>query len=185
MSGSRSQLRVVKNPVWIWRRDVWGSWLEGLLKTRAIPWTRSISGARSDEMKIFLEVGLFISGSISQLRVVTNRVWVQRRGMWGSWLEGSLKTWVIFCTGSVSGARSAETKIFWELTLDRERSETGTAWGCIWSLKFLSIVWFRSCTLLMYERILLRSERNVSCNLSSNLVIFLRQASASSVEEIL
>ena len=88
MSGSRSQQRGVTNHVWFWRRDMWGSWLEGLLKTRVISWTGSISRSRSSETTIFLEVGLVMSGSISQLRGVAYSVCVQRHDVWKSRLEG-------------------------------------------------------------------------------------------------
>ena len=99
ISGSISHWRGVKN-------------LEVSLKTRAIAWTESRSGSRSDEKTIFLdarsadgsgdrleettiflEVGLFISGSRSHWRGVKN-------------LEVSLKTGAIAWTGSRSGARS-------------------------------------------------------------------------------
>ena len=114
ISGSRSHWIGVKN-------------LEVLLKTGAIAWTGSRSGAISDkttiylearpadgsgdkleETTIFLEVGLYISGSRSHWRGVNN-------------LEVSLKTGAISWTGSRSGFRSSETKIFWEVTLWRSK----------------------------------------------------------------
>ena len=121
-----------------------------------------ISGFRSFETTIFLEVSFVVSGSRSQLRGVTNRVSVWRRDVRGSGLEGSLNTQVIHWTGSISGDRSYETEIWWELTLERERSVPCTSRGCIWSLKCwcwatidLEIFWSLSCDLLRFQRNLL------------------------------
>ena len=72
------------------------------------------SGFRLEETTIFLEVGLYISGSRSHWRGVNN-------------LEVSLKTQAIAWTGSRSVLRSSEKKIFWEVTLERDKSETVTS----------------------------------------------------------
>ena len=157
------------NRVWVKKRYVWGSRLEGSLKTKEISWKGSRSGDISDEMTIFLEVDLVMSGLRSQLRSVTNCVWVWRRDVWGSILVHSMKTRAIHWTGSISVPRSAETKISWEEILEREISETGAAWDCIWRLKFLSwstiwlyIVWFLSCNLLRCEHNSLNDVQNLS-----------------------
>ena len=78
--------------------------INGTQKTWAIACPKSIptdrSGATSAEMKIFLEVGLVMPGSRSQLRGVMGHAKVKSRYMWGSRLEGSLKTqsltWIVY-----------------------------------------------------------------------------------------
>ena len=95
------------------------SWQE-LLRINGPHNTRSItppelrpadrSGPRSSETTIFLEVGLVMSGSRSELKGATKRVWFWRRDLWGSILEGSLNTQSMPSTGSISRARSDETK---------------------------------------------------------------------------
>ena len=149
-----------------------------------------LEGLVSAETKIFLEVGLVMPGSRSQLRGVVNQVWVWRHGVsdleiLSCWQLATLITCVRFWRHEVSDLEMMLPKIFWEVTLERERPDTSTAWGCIWSLKIWSIVWFYSWTLLRCERISLKFEHNLLCNYSINLVIFLRQSRASSGEEIL
>ena len=111
---SRWQLATLINCVGFWRRDVLDLWI------------------------LFSEVDCVIVKILSSATPLIPAVVsiCQGRGMsWRKWVN--LVRCVNFrkLDGSdLEGLVSAETKIFWEVTLERERSETGTAWGFIWSL---------------------------------------------------
>ena len=91
--------------------------MEVLLKTGAIAWTGSILGARSDETTISLEArSADVSGGRLEETNIGSRSHKYWMGVKNS--EVLLETRDILWTGSRSGFRSSETKIFWEVTLE-------------------------------------------------------------------